>query len=173
MAILHQHAILSGKREPESGGKKVQLERWRALEIEHGHRTAHASRSKPQWGLEESLYQMPSVAVVTYIKVRNGAGIHSSHMSAGRCAKCGKQAQSEAHLLWACESTSKARGDFHTAAKMEAPSVWQGLTRLAPQEAFHYLMGAGAREASKGEWAKFQCAAVGFVEKVFGVRDRE
>jgi hypothetical protein len=150
----------------------VQTNRWRAQEGTLGHMTAHAFKSKPRWGLEASLQRVPSVALVTYLQVRNGAGVRPEHMHNGKCAKCANHAQSEAHLLWACAGTREARNSFSTRATQETPGAWQALARLQPQEAFHFLMGAGAQVVPAEEWARFQYTAVIFVQDIFGKPDQ-
>ena len=148
----------------------LQGKRWATLETELGHRTAHAGKSKPQWGMEKSLHGRPPMAVITYIRVRNGAGINGDHIRDGMCAGCGLHPQSEVHMLWTCTSTREARESFRREATSAAPTAWRGLASLDPQKAFHYLMGAGVIGSPSPEWEKFQRAAVEFVMKVFGAQ---
>ena len=42
------------------------------------------------------------------------------------------------------------------------------MTRLPPQAAFRYMMGAGAREWPDTEWEAFQRVAATFVAEAFG-----
>ena len=146
----------------------VQEKRWAEHERTLGHATANAWRSKPKWGMERTLLHLPPADVITYIRVRNGAGISENHIRDDKCAMCRQQTQSEAHMLWMCESTKTDRLTFCETATQMAPQAMRGLTTLPPRQAFHYLMGAGAKEISEMEWEKFQRAAVTFVSRVFG-----
>jgi hypothetical protein len=89
------------------------------------------------------------------------------HTRSGECTKCRAHQQSEAHLLWACTATSPARATFSATTRVAAPTAWRGLCALPLQDAFHFLMGAGAKTVSEGEWKNFQREAVRYVAQAF------
>ena len=155
------------KTDLKDAATKTQIQRWREHERTQGHLTANAGISKPQWGLENSLTQLPPMDVVTYIGVRNGAGIKRGHVHEGKCAKCNLHPQSELHILWTCEGTRAIRNRFITTATQKAPQSTQRLVSLTPQPAFHFLMGAGAKVTRPEEWKTFQGIAVSFVAEIF------
>ena len=156
------------KADLKEAAEAMQVRRWNDLEHTLGHETAYASRSKPRWGIERSLHLIAPTDVVAYIQVRNGAGIGEHLEHGGMCALCAQHVQSEAHILWACMGTRGARNKFQAEATQVAPEAMRRLNELQPRQAFHFLMGAGARDVSEVEWAKFQPVAVKFVVEAFG-----
>jgi hypothetical protein len=51
--------------------------------------------------------------------------------------------------MWQCSHTKATRLAFWKEAESATPTVISELSKLPPQEAFHFVMGAGARSSTE------------------------
>ena len=70
-----------------------------------GYETAYASKSKPGWGMEESLLCLQPNKVSVYLRARNGVGLEGHTDESGACKKCGTHVQWAMHLMIECQGT--------------------------------------------------------------------
>jgi hypothetical protein len=140
-----------------------QARRWSEAEANLGHLTADAKISKPQWGLEPSLLNLPPLDVMIYLRARNGDALCPQHTAASVCAHCHKEPQSVIHLLLACDTLYLLRQRFYTDAHQLAPQAIAQLYLLTPKAKYHYIMGAGGSKMPSQQWDPFQALAVQYV----------
>ena len=102
-----------------------------------------------------------------YVRVRNGAGVAGLTGQDGNCLRCQRHSMSALHVMWQCTSTKHTRLAFWREATAVTPGIVSRLSELPPQEAFHFVMGAGARSSPEDQWCAFQALAVLFVARTF------
>ena len=89
---------------------KFQMTEWKSKDQKYGYLTSYQGRSKPCWGIEQTLYSTPHWETLSYIRLRNLA-VELPLDSDGLCKFCHSPA-SIPHIVWACPSMSTPRDKF-------------------------------------------------------------
>ena len=143
---------------------KQQTTDWQNKEARLGHLTNHQGKSKPCWGLERSLYHIPSEDAISYVRLRNSALLVPLN-DLGLCLFCNKPT-SVNHLLLDCSSLDKDREFFFEEVQERFPKVIGDLQRLSRDEVAHYLLGKGCSRTTCTEWGALQGLVSKFARKV-------
>ena len=151
----------------KEAARNLQTRRWVGEEKVLGYETAYVSKSKPGWGMEESLLCLQPNKVSVYLRARNGVGLEGHTDESGACKKCGTHVQWAMHLMIECQGTQMLRDRFDTETGRTDPRLGAMVRALGVESKFHFLMGAGAATMSAQAWQHFQTRAVDLVFQVY------